>query len=162
DVLLLCSNLIHKLFDKIQNAVPLPMLHIADAIADTIKAEGYATVALLGAKPTMEEDFYKSRIEEKGAVKVIIPSQEDRNYIDTAIFGRMCRNIYTEEDREKLKNIIAGLQAQGAQAVIFGCTELPVLLDKAPLPILNSTYIHSIKAVDWALVDHKQEGRHER
>jgi len=149
--ILLCSNLIHKLFDKVQGTTRLPMIHIADSVAEEICVRGYKTVALLGAKPTMEESFYAKRIEDKSGAKVLVPSAEDRAYIDSAIFERMCRDIFTEDDRTRFHKIIDGLKEQGAEAIILGCTELPILLKDASLPLLNSTELHSKKAVRWAL-----------
>jgi len=151
DGVMLCSNLIHKLFDKVQGSTKLPMIHIADAVAEEICARGYKTVALLGAMPTMEESFYARRIEEKSGARVVVPSLKDRTYIDAAIFERMCKDVFIEEDRNRFKGIIKGLKERGAEAVILGCTELPILLKEAALPLLNSTELHSKKAVRWAL-----------
>jgi len=151
DAILLCSNLVHKLYDRVQEATSLPIFHIADALAEEIRARQYKTVALLGAKPTMEETFYAQRITEQSGARVMTPSPEERSYIDSAIFDRMCRNIYTEDDRKRFQSIIEGLRSEGAEAVILGCTELPVLLRDSALPLLNSTQIHSLKAVAWAI-----------
>ncbi|MDD3371045.1 MAG: amino acid racemase [Alphaproteobacteria bacterium] len=150
-VVLLCSNLLHRMHADIEKVSYAPVLHIGDAIAAEIGERGYAKVALLGARPTMEEDFYKARIREKSGAEILIPDAEDRAYIDDAIFKRMCRDIYTDEDRTKICGIIDTLRERGAQAVILGCTELPVLLQEASLPLLNSTQIHSYRAVDEAL-----------
>jgi len=150
DGIVMCSNLIHKMFDEVQASVTVPLLHIADALAEEILAREYRCVALLGAKTTMEDSFYSQRIEERSGARVLIPAATDRQYIDTAIFGRMCCNIYTDSDRARFNEIILGLNRQGAEGVILGCTELPVLLTESSLPLLNSTLVHSLRAVEWA------------
>jgi aspartate racemase len=151
DCILMCSNLIHKMFDEVQASVPVPLLHIADALAEEIKVRQFKSVALLGAKPTMEDSFYAKRIHAKSGARVLVPSQEDRDYIHTAIFDRMCCNVYTDGDRERFNRIIDGLKKQGAEGIILGCTELPILLTESSLPLLSSTLVHCMRAVDWAL-----------
>jgi aspartate racemase len=152
DCILMCSNLIHKMFDEVQASVPVPLLHIGDALAEEIKARQYKCVALLGAKPTMEDSFYAARIHAGSGAQVLVPSPEDRDYMHTAIFGRMCCNVYTDGDRARFRDIIDELKKRGAEGVILGCTELPILLTESSLPLLNSTFIHCKRAVDWALV----------
>jgi aspartate racemase len=151
DGILLCSNLVHKLFDVVSACVPVPFLHIGDALAAEIVARQYRTVALLGTRPTMAEVFYRERIAAKSGAAILVPSPEDMDFIDTAIFERMCRNRYTDEDRARITGIIGGLKDRGAQCVLLCCTELPVLLTEAPLPLVNSTLLHSLYAVAWAL-----------
>ncbi|MDD3029258.1 MAG: amino acid racemase [Alphaproteobacteria bacterium] len=150
DGILLCSNLLHKFYDDVCASTDRPVLHIGDALAESIKARRYTCVALLGAQPTMEEPFYRRRIQEKSGASVLTPPRADREFIDTAIFDRMCKNIYTEADRTEIKRIVSGLKLVGAEAVILGCTELPVLLKEAALPLLDSTLLHSRKAAAWA------------
>jgi aspartate racemase len=151
EAIVMCSNLIHRMADKVEATVPLPLLHLGDALAAEVKTRGYKKVALLGAWQTMQEDFYRSRITAKSGAEVLIPGDGDCRYIDTAIFSRMCRNVYTGEDRARFIAIIADLKAQGAEAVLLACTELPVLLSEAPLPLLSSIEMHCHYAVDWAL-----------
>jgi aspartate racemase len=153
DGILLCSNLIHKLFDEVQACVPVPLQHIGDALAAEIVARKFKTAALLGTKATMAETFYRARIEEKSGAGILIPSPEEMDYINTAIFERMCRNNYMDEDRLRIAEIIEGLKKRGAECVLLSCTELPVLLAEAALPLLNSTRLHSLHAVAWALAD---------
>ncbi len=147
---LMCTNTMHRLFDEVGQAVSIPVLHIADAAAVELKARGYRKAALLGTEATMRGEFYKGRIEQKSGVEVILPPQNDIVYINTAIFDRMCRDNYTQEDRSRFGAIIDGLKARGAECVILGCTEIPVLIKKASLPLLNTTKLHSAAAVDWA------------
>ena len=151
--IVMCSNLIHKMFDEVQASVTVPLLHIADALAEEIHARGYRCVALLGAKTTMEDSFYSRRIEERSGARVLIPAATHRHYMNIAIFRRMCCNIYTDSDRARFNKIIDGLKKQGAEGVILGCTELPVLLTESSLPLLNSTLVHSMRAVEWAFAD---------
>lgn len=149
--LMLCSNLIHRYHDAVAEAIAVPILHIGDAVAEAVKAAGYAAVALLGARPLMEEAFYRDRIREKAGVEVLTPDQPDRDYIHAAIFERMCRNVYTDDDRAKFVAILEGLKTRGAQAALLCCTELPILLPKGPLPLLSSTLVHSRYGANWAL-----------
>jgi aspartate racemase len=151
DGILMCSNLVHKVFDEVQASVPVPLLHIGDALAEEITARQYRTVALLGTRPIMEESFYSERIHARSGARVLVPAREDRGYINSAIFGRMCLNVYTDDDRARFNHIIDGLKGQGAEGVILGCTELPVLLAEASVPLLNSTLVHSLRTVEWAL-----------
>jgi len=151
DGIMLCSNLIHRYYPALEAAVNIPILHICDALSAGITRQQYRKVALLGTRATMEEDFYRSRILEQCGVDIIVPDEQDRAYIHTAIFERMCRNIYTNEDRIRISGMIDSLKEQGAQGVMLSCTELPVLLSEASLPLLDSTRIHSHYAVAWAL-----------
>lgn len=151
DAILMCSNLIHRMADTVEASVPVPLLHLGDALAAEVKTRGYKKVALLGAWHTMNEDFYRSRIAAKSGAEVLIPSDEDCRYIDTAIFSRMCRDVYTDEDRARFIAIIEDLKARGAEGVLLACTELPVLLSTAPLPLLSSIDVHCLYAVDWAM-----------
>ena len=151
DGIVLCSNLIHRYIPALEAAVNVPILHICDALSEAVRQQGYATVALLGTRPTMEEEFYRARIRKQCGVDILIPDEADRDYIHAAIFERMCRNVYTDEDRARFSDIIDGLKAQGAQGVLLACTELPVLLAGASLPLFDSTAIHSRYAVSWAL-----------
>ncbi|GAA0533142.1 aspartate racemase [Rhizomicrobium palustre] len=151
DAVVMCSNLIHRMYDQVQGAVEVPVLHLGDALAADIKAKGYKKVALLGARHTMQETFYRGRIAEKSGAEILIPNDADCQYIDTAIFSRMCANVYLDEDRARFLSIIAELQAQGAEAVILGCTELPVLLPETPIPQLSSIDLHCLYAVNWAM-----------
>jgi len=151
EAVLMCSNLIHRMYDRVQAAVPVPVLHLGDALAAEIRHKGYRKVALLGARHTMQESFYRGRIAEKSGADILIPGDTDCRAIDTAIFSRMCANRYTEEDRAAFLAIIEDLKDQGAEAVILGCTELPVLLPKTPIPQLSSIDLHCLYAVDWAL-----------
>ncbi len=151
DGVMLCSNLIHRYHDAVAGALSIPILHIGDAVAEAVRDAGYAAVALLGARPLMEEAFYRDRIQDKAGVTVLTPDQPDREYINAAIFERMCRNVYTDDDRARFVAILEGLKARGAQAALLCCTELPILLPQGPLPLLSSTLVHSRYGANWAL-----------
>ena len=151
DGVMLCSNLLHRYHDAVAQAIGVPILHIGDAVAGAVRDAGYAAVALLGARPLMEEAFYRDRIQDKAGVTVLTPDQPDREYINAAIFERMCRNVYTDEDRAKFIAILESLKDRGAQAALLCCTELPILLPTGPLPLLSSTLVHSRYGANWAL-----------
>lgn len=151
DCVMLCSNLVHKFYDAVAASVDVPCLHIGDAIAAEIACRGYDTAALIGTKPLMEEAFFSDRIREKTDVAIRTPSADDREYIHTAIFERMCRNRFTDEDRARLTGMLEDMRADGARCALLCCTELPILLPTGPLPLLNSTLIHSRYGVNWAL-----------
>lgn len=148
---MLCSNLIHRYHDAVAAKIAVPILHIGDAVAAAVAQAGYDAVALLGARPLMEEAFYRDRIRDKGGVTVLTPGPDDRRYIHEAIFGRMCRNVYTDEDRARFGAILEEMRDRGAQCALLCCTELPILLPTGPLPLLSSTLVHSRYGANWAL-----------
>jgi aspartate racemase len=151
DGIMLCSNLIHRYYEAVAASVDVPCLHIGDAIAAELRRCGYATAALLGTRPLMEEAFFSDRIRQQADVTILTPEAPDRQELHTAIFERMCRNIYTDQDRARLTAMIQAMQAEGAQCALLCCTELPILLPQGPLPLVSSTLVHSRYGVDWAL-----------
>jgi aspartate racemase len=128
-------------------------VHIADATAKAIIEKGLDKVALLGTRFTMEEDFYKKRLREKYELEVIIPSESDREVIDSVIYTELCRGITHQSSREQFKAIIEKLASNGAQGVILGCTEIPLLIGQrdAEIPLFDTTRIHAQAAVEMAL-----------
>lgn len=153
DCILIATNSMHHVFDEVQNATQLPLLHIADAVGEKIKLDNHQKVGLLGTKTTMEFDFYKARLRQNYNIDVIVPNPDDRQYIHNTIFERLCCGKFLDEDRQAFLNLINDLKTQGAEAVILGCTEIPVLLKNVPisLPIYDTTYLHSMQAVDFSL-----------
>lgn len=153
DVLVLCTNTMHKLAGEIEAGVDLPLLHIADAAAEVVKAAGISRVGLLGTKFTMEQDFYRGRLTDKHGLQVIIPGQPDREFIHQVIYGELCLGVVKEESRREFAMIIAKLVASGAQGVILGCTEIENLVRQQDslVPVFPTTRIHAQAAVDWAL-----------
>jgi aspartate racemase len=153
EMLLICANTMHKMAPEVQNNIKIPLLHIADAAAEKIEADGYKKVGLLGTKYTMEGDFYKNRIEDKYNLEVLIPDLETRDLIHQVIYQELVSGILKDDSRDKFKKIITGLEEKGAEAVILGCTEIPLLIkaEDSSLPILNTTELHAKKAVKFAL-----------
>ena len=153
EMILICANTMHQMAPEVQANLKIPLLHIADAAAEKIKADAYKKVGLLGTKYTMEGDFYKNRIEENYGIDVLIPGAEDRDLIHRVIYQELVSGILKKESREKFKEIIADLEKKGAEAVILGCTEIPLLIkdEDSSLPIFNTTELHAKKAVKFAL-----------
>jgi aspartate racemase len=153
EMILICANTMHQMAPDVQANIKIPLLHIADAAAEKIKADAYKKVGLLGTKYTMEGDFYKNRIEENYGIDVLIPGAEDRDLIHRVIYQELVSGILKKESREKFKEIIADLEKKGAEAVILGCTEIPLLIkdEDSSLPIFNTTELHAKKAVEFAL-----------
>ncbi len=153
DFTVICTNTMHKMADEIEAATPIPLLHIADAAATAIKAQGIHTVGLLGTRFTMEGDFYRKRLQEKHGVEVIIPDEADRLTVHRVIYEELVQGIIRDDSRRAYVDIITGLQTQGAQGVILGCTEIPLLVKQSDvdIPIFDTTTLHAQAAVDWAL-----------
>jgi len=155
DLLLIATNTMHIMFEEIASEINIPMLHIADAAGREILARGLKWVGLLGTVFTMEMDFYKQRLKEKFDIDVIIPGKEQREQINTIIFSELVKGIIAERSRTKFVDVIAGMKKKGAQAVILGCTEIPLLISDqdSPIPVIDTTAVHSIAAVEMALRD---------
>jgi aspartate racemase len=153
DCLLLATNTMHKCADAIEDASDLPFLHIADATADAVCADGLTRVALLGTAFTMEQDFYRERLEEHHGLDVLIPEAEDRAEIHRIIYEELIAGEINDASREAYRAIIADLAEDGAQGVILGCTEIGLLIsqDDSPVPIFDTTALHAQAAVDFAL-----------
>ena len=155
DCLLLATNTMHKLADEIESACDLPLLHIGDAAADAVCAEGITKIALLGTAFTMEEDFYRERLEEYHGLDVIIPEADDRADIHRIIYDELIAGEVLDASREIYRAIIARLVAEGAQGIILGCTEIGLLVSESDsaVPIFDTARLHAMAAVDFALGD---------
>jgi len=153
DILLICTNTMHKMAADVEEKINIPLLHIADAAAEAIKAEKLNTVALLGTKFTMEEDFYKKRLKDEHGIKVIIPEEKDRDIVHNVIYNELISGVIKDESRENFKEIIEKLKNKGAEGVVLGCTEIPLLIkDKdSSIPVFDTSAIHAAKAVRFAL-----------
>ena len=153
DVILICTNTMHKLFYDVQERVSVPLIHIALATADALEKDGIKKVALLGTKYTMTEDFYKERLKERG-FEVLIPEEEDMQIVHDVIFDELCHGIIKEESRKEYARIIAALKGKGAEAVILGCTEIGLLItpEDSVLPAYDTTLIHAESAARYALL----------
>ncbi|HKK03139.1 MAG TPA: aspartate/glutamate racemase family protein [Gammaproteobacteria bacterium] len=153
EALVLCTNTMHKVAPAIESATGVPLLHIADATGAAITAAGLHSVGLLGTRFTMEEDFYRRRLEEDHGLAVLAPEADDRAAADRIIFEELCRGRVTAASREIYRGIIARLAARGAQGVILGCTEIGLLVSArdAEVPLFDTTALHAAGAADFAL-----------
>jgi aspartate racemase len=153
DVLLICTNTMHIVFQQIEAAVDIPLLHIADATAKVIQSKNYIKVGLLGTAATMEEPFYKDRLLNKYGIETVVPAPADRGIVHNIIFNELCLGKIEGRSRTEYLRIIEHLASQGAEAVILGCTEIAMLVspDQTSIPLLNTAEIHAQRAVEMAL-----------
>jgi aspartate racemase len=152
DLVLICTNTMHKVADYVQKAINIPLLSIIDATAEKIKRAGLKRVGLLGTKFTMEDDFYRTGLERHG-ITTVIPDEEDRNTVHRIIFDELCLGVFKESSKEELKKIVKKLKEKGAEGVVLACTELPLLLSQedCDIPLFDTTRIHAEYAVNFAL-----------
>ena len=155
DFLLICTNTMHKLAPDIEAAIDIPVLHIADATAEVLVKEDIKTVGLLGTAFTMEQDFYKGRLANKYDIRVLIPNEEDRKIVHKVIYQELCLGVTASESRAEYLRIIDSLAADGAEAVILGCTEIGMLVNQSntPVRLLDTSVIHAEKAVAYATTE---------
>jgi aspartate racemase len=153
DMLLICTNTMHKVADQVQAAVAVPLLHLADATADAVLAAGIHQVGLLGTAFTMEQDFYRGRLEARG-LKVCVPDAEDRAVVHRVIYQELCLGVVKDDSRQEYRRVIGSLVEAGAEGVILGCTEIELLVKSkdSPVPVFPTTRLHAEAAVDAALV----------
>ncbi len=153
DFMVICTNTMHKMAEEVEAEVGIPLLHIADAAADEIKKTGLRKVALLGTKFTMEQDFYKQRLAHNHGLEVLIPDQFDREIIHSVIYHELVVGKIIESSRQALAKIIERMCYQGAEGVVLGCTEIPLLIRQVDsiVPIFDTTRIHAYAAVEYAL-----------
>ena len=149
----ICANTMHQLAPDIEAAVRLPIIHIADAAAGAIKARGLGTVALLGTRYTMEMDFYRGRLASRHGLTVIVPDGPQRDIVHRIIYDELGQGVIRDESRRAYVGIIEDLVRRGAQGVILGCTEIPLLIKQkdSPVPVFDTTALHAAAAVDFAL-----------
>ena len=153
DCLIICANTLHKLYNEIQSVVDIPIIHIADAVGSTIHKKGLHKVGLLGTRPTMEEDFYKKRLKDKFDIDTIVPDEDSRIFIQKVIYKELAKGNFLEESKKRYIEICNNLIANGAEGIILGCTEIPLLISQNDfsIPVFNTTFIHASAAVDFAL-----------
>ena len=153
DFLLICTNTMHEVADQISTAINIPILHIADATALTLQADGISKVGLLGTRFTMEQDFYKSRLTEHFNIEVLTPNQAQRDRIHQVIYDELCLGVVNDDARNDYLEIINDLYRDGAQAIILGCTEIALLVQPqhTEVPLYDTTAIHAQAAVAKAL-----------
>ena len=160
EALVICTNTMHKVADAVQSAVTIPLLHIADPTAQAIRQVGFHTVGLLGTRFTMEQDFYRSRLENQHGLTVLTPPVDDREQVHQIIYNELCLGQVLDASRLTYQRIITDLQAQGAQAIILGCTEIAMLIQAqhCKLPLFDTTALHAQSAALWALSDGSAKG----
>ena len=153
DFLVLCTNTMHRFVAEIDREISIPLLHIVDATAAAIRQAGLKKVGLLGTRFTMEENFYKGRLLERHGIAALVPEREEREKVHRVIVDDLSRGVTDPAAREEYWRVIDGLEARGAQGVILGCTEIPLLVQPRPgrLPLFDTTDIHARAAVDLAL-----------
>ena len=153
DFIVLCTNTMHKLADAMQRSMSVPLLHIADATAEQIKAQGLTTIGLLGTRFTMEEDFYRGRLIERYGLQVLIPPMHEREVVHRVIYDELCLGQIRAPSKAHYVTIMQHLVERGAQGIILGCTEIGLLVNQADcaVPLFDTTRIHAVAAVDWAL-----------
>lgn len=152
DFIVICTNTMHKVVNEIQSKITIPLLHIADATAAQIKEKGINSVGLLGTRYTMEQDFYKSRIEMNG-IKVIVPNEQEREIINKVIYEELCLGNIQQKSRDYYKKVIQNLVESGAKGIILGCTEIGLLVkpEDSDVPLFDTAYIHAFEAVNMSL-----------
>ncbi|WP_421307039.1 aspartate/glutamate racemase family protein [Aeromonas veronii] len=153
DFLLIGTNTMHKVAPEIEAAIDIPLLHIADATARRLQADGIKRVGLLGTRFTMEQDFYKGRLQTNFGLEVLVPAEAERERVHRIIYDELCLGEIRDASRAEYLAIIAGLAAAGAEAVILGCTEIALLVGEAQatVPLYDTTAIHAEAAVTLAL-----------
>jgi aspartate racemase len=153
ELLVLCTNTMHKVAPALEEAVAIPLLHIADATAEEAKRRDLARVGLLGTRFTMEQDFYRGRLERRHGLSVLVPDEPGRETVHRVIYDELCRGRIRDEARESFRRILEGLVERGAEGVILGCTEISLLVrpEDASVPLLDTTEIHARRAALTAL-----------
>jgi len=153
ELVVICTNTMHKMATEVERSISVPLIHIVDAIADKIKEHGLLKVALLGTRFTMEQDFYKGRLTEKHGIAVLIPDLKGVDAVHRVIYEELVHGIIKDESKQEYLRIITDLIDQGAQGVILGCTEIPLLIKQSDcsVPVFDTTTIHALRSVEIAL-----------
>lgn len=153
DGLLVCSNTMHRMAEKVEAAVSIPLIHIADATAAAVKRTHCRRPALLATRFTMEQDFYKERLRKRHGIEPLVPGQTDREIVHRIIYEELCRGEVRPESKRTYLDLIARLRDSGADGVILGCTEITMLIgqDDLDVPVFDTTRIHAESAIEFAL-----------
>jgi len=153
DFLMICTNTMHKVAPEVEAAIQIPLLHIADATAEVLVEDGIQTVGLLGTAFTMEQEFYKGRLEDKFGLKVLVPDEDERQIIHNVIYQELCLGSVQSSSKKAYLRIIDALATRGAGAVILGCTEIGMLVKQADTRVrmVDTTAVHAERAVAWAV-----------
>ncbi len=147
DYIAIATNTMHIMAEDVQKNISIPLIHIADAAANYIQDKNIKTVALFGTKYTMTKSFYKDKLKNDYKINVIIPNLMQQEIINRIIYNELCIGLINEDSRREILDIIADCTNQGAQGVVLGCTELPILINKANIPIINTTEVHCLEIV---------------
>jgi aspartate racemase len=152
ELLVLCTNTMHKVADAITDAIDIPFLHIADTTAEAVRARGHDTVGLLATAYTMEQDFYVGRLRDRHGLTVLTPEPGDRALVHRVIYEELCVGVVEDASREEYRRIMQRLADRGAQAILLGCTEIDLLVgpDDSPVPVFDTTRLHAERAVELA------------
>ena len=153
ELLVLCTNTMHKVADAVTDAVDVPFVHIADTTAEAVRARGFHTVGLLATAYTMEQDFYVGRLRDRHGLEVLVPDEADRQIVHRVIYEELCVGVIADGSRDQYRRIMAGLAERGAEAILLGCTEIDLLVgpEDSPVPVFDTTRLHAERAVDLAL-----------
>lgn len=153
--LLLATNTMHLVFDELSQGTTLPWIHIADATGAALRRDGVERVGLLGTRFTMEQSFYRDRLTERFALEVVVPEDEERRIVDETIFTELVHGHFSEESRDRFREVMQRLAAAGVDAIILGCTEIGLLVnaDDSPVPIYDTTQLHAAAAVAHLLTE---------
>jgi aspartate racemase len=153
DFLVLCTNTMHRVAPRIEAAVAIPLLHIADATAGRIRSRGIGRVGLLGTRFTMEQDFYRGRLEARHGLEVVVPPEPDREAVHRIIYEELCRGQIRETSRAADRRVVAGLVGRGCEGIVLGCTEIGLLLQPgdADVPLFDTATLHAEEAARYAL-----------
>ena len=154
DMILICTNTLHKVAPQVQSRIRVPLVHIAEAAAEELLSKGITRVGLLGTKYTMTQEFYREKLTERG-IDVLIPEGEEIDLVNRVIFDELCLGVVKEDSKAAYLKVIANLQARGAQGILLGCTELGLIVSQedVSLPLFDTTVIHAKKAIELALRD---------
>lgn len=152
-IVALCTNTMHKVADEVTAAIDVPFLHIADATAEAVRADGLGRVGLLATAYTMEQDFYVGRLRDVHGLDVLVPDEPDRRIVHDVIYRELCLGRVLDDSREEYRRIIRSLAGRGAEAVLLGCTEIDLLVgqDDSPVPVYDTTRLHARRIVEAAI-----------
>lgn len=155
ECVVLCTNTMHKVAEAIEQAVHMPLLHIADPTANAVAQAGHRTVGLLGTRFTMEQSFYRERLRQRHGLNVLVPDEHERDRIHRVIYDELCRGQIVDTSRADFRAVMRHLVERGADAIILGCTEISLLVDAndASVPMFDTTRLHALGVAAWALAD---------
>jgi aspartate racemase len=153
DFIIICTNTMHRMADEVQENIGIPLLHIADATADKIKAKGLKVIGLLGTRYTMEEEFYRGRLVERHGLDVLIPGENERQVVHQVIYDELVMGKIEPSSKARYMEIIEAMVLRGVEGIILGCTEIGLLVGDrdVAVPVFDTTFIHATTAVEYAL-----------